>query len=542
MRVFERTLRVGGRGAQIIVPGVDEGYALQIERRDAAWTLTGHGAATAHLDGRVLAGVRDLRLGDVISLGEAHIAVEVLTRTLLQLNVHHLVGNNTIVPADAEAVAAVEDDEDLPITAATDGLIAPEEPVPSSIAPSPRTAIALRRGALPVFAALAVVGLVAYAVGFHAVRLDVRPADASVRVADTAVALRRGDTLYLREGVHTLRAERAGYFAARADVVIGGDTATVAHLHLSKLPGRLDIDTGGIAASVSADGVRVGEAPGEVEVPAGWRTVLVHAPRYFDYVDTVDVAGAGARQALHAALRPAWGTLQIAAPGGTRVSVDGSDSGMAPASLELDAGVRHVRLSAPGRKDWESSVVVQAGKTLKVGPITLGQPDAHLIVRSSPPGAEVSIARTFRGRTPLAVDLPAGVEHEIVLTHPGYGGWTRTVSAEPGGRLVLAAQLQPILFNVAIASEPAGAELRVDGELKGNTPQTLQLLAIEHRIELTKAGFVPFITSVAPAATGMDRTLEYRLVATQPTGTLDPIVPAGTRAAGSAPPLSHEAP
>src|SRR5205823_11264058 len=132
------------------------------------------------------------------------------------------------------------------------------------------------------------------------------------------------------------------------------------------------------------DGVAAGLAPGVLTVPAGERTVSLRAPRYVDYATTLTIQGAGVRQDLRVRLQSAWGTLTVTAvPQGAHVSVDGVDSGAAPLTVAAPSGVRRIRIAAAGWKTWESSVVLRGGERLAVGPVTLGQPDAHLSVRSA---------------------------------------------------------------------------------------------------------------------------------------------------------------
>jgi formylglycine-generating enzyme required for sulfatase activity len=551
-RLFQSALTVGGEGADVVVPGAGAGGALVIARRDTAWTTEPTGPARVLLDGRSLTGARDLRPGDVLTVGDAQVVIGAMTRTQLGIEVHHLVGNATIVPAFLDPTATPESDADVEIRAIAAAAAASGgssgRGLRAAWAALRRSDAAVRRRLYGAVAAGAVVAVAFLASRFQPVTLDVQPGDAHVQVSDW-LALHTRHEFYLRPGVYTLRAEREGYLPAKAQIdVRPGATATV-RLRLAKRPGKLRIDTGGIAASVSVDGIALGSAPGEIEVPAGRRTIALRAPRYLDRVVSLDIAGAGARQELRVALSPAWGTLTIATdPAGARLSIDGLDRGTSPAAVQLDAGVRHVRLEAPGLKSWESSVVIKAGETLAAGTITLGAPDARLVLRSQPQGAAVSVARALRGRTPLTLDLPAGIAHEVVLTLPGYASWQRSVEAEPAGRMVLEAELEPILFSAVVQGEPSDAEIIVDGTSVGSAPQTLKLLAVEHRVEVHKIGFVPFVTTVAPAA-GLERTVEYRLLSSdrataleqsQPTitsqsGYVLRIVPSGTFVMGSDP-------
>jgi hypothetical protein len=290
-------------------------------------------------------------------------------------------------------------------------------------------------------------------------------------------------------------------------------------LRLDKLPGKLDVDTGGIAATVSVDGVEIGHAPGVLSVPAGERTVMISAPRYVDYITNLTIEGAGERQNLKATLQTSWGSLKVLSnPEGAHVSVDGVDGGATPVTIAAPSGVRRIQITTPGRKPWESSVVLRAGETLSVGPVTLGQPDAHLVLRSEPAGADATVAGTHLGRTPVEIDLPSGIAHQVVLSAPGFKNWIQAVFAEPGRKLSMFARLQPILARVSVQGEPVGAEVVVDGVLRGKSPQALELPATEHRIEVRKDGFETFKTVVTPEA-GLDRTVRYRLAPAGQTNT-----------------------
>jgi PEGA domain len=526
----ERTLAqrctVGGEGAQIVVPGARAGACLRIEHRAAAWSAEPAGDAAVRLDGCELGAPRDLRLGDVLTVGDAQISVAALSRRELRLKVCHLVGNDTVAPATV--LTSWEDsDADLTIAPLSDpGAAATERLTAAHAAPwrtrLAQSALLLWRHVRPrmpwLLTGAALLVAVIFLAGFRTVVLDVRPGDAQVRATDTRLALRRGDVLWLRIGTHTLRAERPGYFPAGADLTVPreSEASPVARLRLAKLPGRLRIDTGGIPATVSIDGMPRGSVPAEIDVPAGRRTVSAHAPRYLDAVAVIDVAGAEQRQKLRLNLAPAWGTLVLAAsPARAQLMIDGESLGsLAP--VQLMAGVHRIRLMAAGLAPWESSLVIRAGDTLRVGPIVLGQADGRLLLHTRPTGASVSIERTLRGHTPLDLAVASGIEHEVMLALPGYETWTRTVLAQPSSRLRLDVTLKPILFDVSVRGEPQDAEILVDGESKGYAPQTLSLLAIDHRIELRKPGFVPLITDVAPAA-DLERSVTYRLMPSPPT-------------------------
>ena len=507
-RLFQDRLTLGGTGADIVVPAAAAGAALQIERHDTVWTARPLGEAHPRLNGQHLAAPRSLGRHDVIAIGGAQVVVLDLTRALLHLDVLHPAGNNTIAPAGLIAeLPAGRGDDSLPIHA-----------VPISVEDTlerDRIAANSRRRRWRIAALIAagvMLTVVLIASRLHGVQLDVQPADARIRNPGTAVAVHIGELLYLLSGRHVVRAEHDGYVPAQTTVDVRSGQRLTARLRLARLPGTLRIDTKGVAALVSVDGAESGRAPGPLQVAAGTHTLTVRAPRYVDSIVSVEVEGAGVTQDVSVPLQPSWGTLQISAvPPGARVFVDGVDHGGAPAVVDAPSGVRQVRISAAGLKTWESSVVLRAGEALTIGPVTLGQPDAHVSVASQPSGAEVTIGGVLRGRTPLGIDLPAGIAYELSVNAPGYAVWNQQIFAEPGGQLRIDARPEAAGSRVTVQGTPDGARLFIDGRDHGQTPVSIDLSAVEHRIEVRKDGWVPFTTTVTPAK-GLDRTVQYQLV------------------------------
>ena len=533
-RTLGETFSIGGAGADIVVPGSIEGAVLRVERRKGVWVVHPSGGVepVPRFDGRPLASSRDLRRNDVVAVGDAQLVVVDVSRTLLRLEVCHLVGNATIAPAGTLATLARGEggDEELEIEARVP---VTSQPTHSQRQPLDPWRRASARRTAWILSGAAIVGLAAGLLAWllQPVSLDIAPGDALVRTPGTVLAFHSGTRLLVLPGRHVVRAERQGFIPAQVDVDVGRDTAAGVRLRLMKRPGKLHIDTGGIAAAVIVDGADAGRAPGDIEVAAGDRTVTLRAPRYLDFSRHLRVAGAGERQELAAVLAPSWASVVIlSVPAGAQIKVDGVDSGTAPATVEVPSGVRHVELAAPGLKSWQSSVVVKSGTRLTLGPVTLGQPDARLLMKSDPAGAEVTIAGTHRGRTPLEVDLPAGVAHDVVVDLPGFASWNRAVFAAAGRRIDVTARLQAVLSAFTVQGEPSDAQLLIDGVDRGRTPRTLQLEALEHRIEVRKEGFLPYTASVTPAA-GLERSLQYRLVSTDRAIALQesaPLVTTGT--------------
>src|SRR5712664_370430 len=117
-RTFGETPTIGGEGANIVVPGASPGPAVQIDRRKGVWIAHPINDSRVRFDGRLIPGPRDLRRHDVFAVGDAQIVVTDVSRTLLRLEVCHLVGNATISPAGTvSALSHGDGDEELLIQA-----------------------------------------------------------------------------------------------------------------------------------------------------------------------------------------------------------------------------------------------------------------------------------------------------------------------------------------------------------------------------------------------------------------------------------------
>jgi hypothetical protein len=131
------------------------------------------------------------------------------------------------------------------------------------------------------------------------------------------------------------------------------------------------------------------------------------------------------------------------------------------------------------------------------GAIWFGEPylrQGSLVVTSEPSGAEISLDGMPTGqRTPAVIeDVPVQVPHEVVLTGPKLRPTLVAVKPEPG-RLTLRvhALLGSAVGTIHVVSEPAGAEVRVDGQLAGLAPVSVGdvQLGQRHRIDLKLGGY-----------------------------------------------------
>jgi len=498
---------VGAPGSDLVVPDVGAVAALTLDVDDGLWRVTPAAEVAARLNGERLRESRDLRPGDVIAIAQTQIVLRATAPCVI--DVLHLAGNDTIAPlAPASERESAFDDEEVEISAVPrDLLVAPGR------APAPPPGRTTRRVAIGVLLGMVAAVLVMLS-SMERVPLVLEPAAASVRAADTLLAWHSGATFFVLPGEHRLRASAPGYVTLEKPVrVVRAVTAPV-RLRLEKEPGVLVVDTGGVAASVAIDGAGATRAPGDVRVAAGRHTLAFRADRHLDEIVEVEVEGRGVRQDLKVDLKPSWGALALTVrTPGAQVSIDGATPVPLQLKFDLPAGAHRVAITAADAKPWDSALVVKAGETTTIGPIDLGAPDAKLVVRSTPAGADVSVDGVYRGRTPLDMAMAPGGRHDVLVARTGFATWSRSVGAVSGERTVLDAKLEPVYVALAVSGEPADAEVWIDGAPRGRAPVTLELLAGEHTVEVRKASLAPYGARVV-LAPGLARSLEYRLTET----------------------------
>ena len=139
-----------------------------------------------------------------------------------------------------------------------------------------------------------------------------------------------------------------------------------------------------------------------------------------------------------------------------------------------------------------------------------------LLVRTEPPGANVSIDGDARGLTPLSLsEMPNGV-YQLEVSVPGYKPEQRTVEISSDetiaavsivlDRFVLGDADMPTQVteaglitsgSVFVDSRPTGASVFVDGESVGLTPLLVSdVLVGSHEIRIVGDGYRPWFSTV----------------------------------------------
>ena len=278
--------------------------------------------------------------------------------------------------------------------------------------------------------------------------VNVSPNGANVSL--DGVLIGRGDTRrVVPAGQYTVRVSLGGFQDFQQAITVqGGQTVTVnADLRAISVNGTLEVNVSPNGANVSLDGVLIGRGDTSRVLPAGQYTLRVSAAGYQDFQQTVNIQN-GQTTRVNASLQQQQvnGTLQVFAPEGASVSIDGVLIGRGNTSRVVPAGQYTVRVTLNGFQDFQQVVNIQAGQTTTVQ-ANLQQiaREGTLIVRSNIAGARVFIngneVGTINSNGNLTVQgLPIG-SHELVLIAPNYRASVQTFSINGGQTTTVTANL-----------------------------------------------------------------------------------------------------
>jgi formylglycine-generating enzyme required for sulfatase activity len=342
--------------------------------------------------------------------------------------------------------------------------------------------------------------------------IEVDPITAEIGI-EGGLNIRLGQRYLIRAGGYQLSLTNEGYHDTVTQLIVGSDQSQTHPYTMRKLPGIVSVDTPNLSgARVRVDGIDIGVTPlQETPVEPGEHTLSISLDRFLDYSQAISIEGRSVAQQFEAVLEPAWAVVSLTTtPAGAEVLVDGELVGTTPLNTEVLQGRRDVTLKLSGHKAWQDDFDVIAGEDFVVPLVELEPADGLVFIRSNPSAASVTLGGEFKGLTPLEVALTPDQEHELTFFKDGYHSNKTSLQIRPNQERELNVELDPILASVSVVSEPADAELYVNGEFRGVANQTIELMATSQQIEIRKAGFVPYSTEFT-SRPGLDQAIRVTL-------------------------------
>lgn len=384
------------------------------------------------------------------------------------------------------------------------------QPLDSAAAPPPAAGPHWRRWLVPGAVLLFALGML-FLFTARSVEISVE----STERADVSLGglhLPFGGRYLMRPGDYALSITAPGYEPLATTLSVTGDDSQRFNFSLQPRPGRISLRSQPAGAAVSLEGEALGETPLDaLELAAGEYPLTFSHPRYLPVTTMLTVSGRDKEETLEQALEPAWANIGISSePAGAEILVDGEAVGITPATVELLQGERQLLLRLPGFASWQQELAVTAGENAVLDTIQLLPAAGILELSSNPSGANVTLDGEFQGQTPLSLNLQPGRAQRLLLTRPGYRRHSETVQLAAGASerksIALTAQLGTIDLRVS----PAEAEVRVNGRLLGRGSQALSLPAVEHRVEVSLAGYRSSSQRLTPRP-GLEQRIEVTL-------------------------------
>ena len=201
-------------------------------------------------------------------------------------------------------------------------------------------------------------------------------------------------------------------------------------------------------------------------------------------------------------VEPGWAKADISStPEGASVFLDSKPKGVTPLALsEITPGKHMLAMKLDGYQNYDKEVSLDSSASLEVfhdfdaAKETL-IPKGSLIIDSEPSGAAVYINGERKGATRLELPNLRSADYNITLELDGYKPVRKQIKLlkDENLRISLSLVAKPKYGGLSVHSNPARAEVLLNGEYKGTTPLLLSKLEVgEYDITLEKQGYKPY--------------------------------------------------
>ena len=275
-------------------------------------------------------------------------------------------------------------------------------------------------------------------------------------------------------------------------------------------PTVLSVTSDQPGASILIDGRTIGKVtPSEIgNLPEGQHTVELRKGN-FSARQVVALAKAQ-RLALDMTLELAKGSLSVTSfPAGAQVFMEDSLLGTAPVMIPAVPSGRHTVIFRKAGFLPDSNVV----DVWPFAPATVNgrlYRPATLIIKSDPPGCEVTLDGRVAGVTPLEIPDCRPGEVALRITSPDYSSWREDVVLPEGQRKELTPKLVA-RFGFLTAKGTPGTSLVLDGKAVDiASAQGYKVPVGRHRVQFRHPDFSREINEVVDFEPGREKTMEAR--------------------------------
>ena len=214
----------------------------------------------------------------------------------------------------------------------------------------------------------------------------------------------------------------------------------------------------------------------------------IHSDNYHKSEGRIELKENKGKHIEDVTLRPNFSTVTLEAGEGVEIYIDDEKMGTGSWSGVLNAGTYSVECRKERHKSVSERVTVNADgdqlfRLKSPVPIT-----GALVLLSKPLGANIFIDGKECGVTPTTIDGLLIGEHTVTLSKTNYSAETFNVDIAENGML----EKEVVLSNnlrMTITTDPAEAELYIDGKRVGSTPYSADFTSGDYDLRVTKKGY-----------------------------------------------------
>lgn len=213
-------------------------------------------------------------------------------------------------------------------------------------------------------------------------------------------------------------------------------------------------------------------------------------------------------------------------PSGATVFLDEQQVGTTPLVLpHVTPGTHAIQIRVSGWDVWNGTTTAIRGSTTQVI-ANMTHAAYSLVVTSIPPGAKVALDGATKGVTPLTLIGLKPRNYTLVVSLRGYAVISRTVDLSDATQSTQDFSLVQAFGKLSIVSDPARAEVILDGKSRGVTPLKIDSLPVGDYALTLKLDGSTDITDTLSVKAGIVLAKQYKfdlelgglVVSTDPTG------------------------
>ncbi|MBD3308297.1 PEGA domain-containing protein [candidate division KSB3 bacterium] len=302
-------------------------------------------------------------------------------------------------------------------------------------------------------------------------------------------------TTDVADGAYDVKIILSGYQTFARRIVVEKEHATTIHANLSQDYGALRVHSTPAKATVYIDGKRQGQlTPLEVQVTQGKYLVRVEKDRFYVYEEDV-VVEQGKTMTVEADLVRQVGRVIVeTVPPGAKAYIGNDLIGTTPFTHDKPVGKYVLTVKKPGFRDKVIEANIAPDESLDIR-VELTERVGGLKVTTTPPGAEIHINEAYQGESPLRIEKKPGV-YRVTIRKNNYRELQEEIVVEDNITKNVHRELDPILVEFRIDSDPSHAKVWLNSEDMGYTPARIHKEPGIYTVRITKPGYKNYAEEV----------------------------------------------